>query len=483
MADRSSSGRASSGTASSRRGRTSSHGARPTKGEAPLDRELDVTSLAPGGAGVARFEGRVLLVAGAAPGDRVLARMAQGSAARVLRVISAGPDRIEVPCRVADTCGGCDWMHIAPAARRQAYARNASEMIAHALGVPAAQLPEPTVHAADRDLGYRTRARLLVRAERRGVRVGFRAAGSRDLVAMGSCVVLAPGLEGVAAAIERALAGSRGEGDANVALGRTGDGARGLSAPGTRAPVVDLAWRGELAPAAFAALDAHVQTGAWAGARVTLEGVSAPAVFGDPRPVMTAADGAPLVVAEGGFAQPSEEGGRRLAARVAALGEAEGKHVLELFAGSGTLSVLLARGAASFLGVEQHEPAVRAARENFAARGLTGKLVAADAELYPIPPRTELVVLDPPRTGAREASRAIARARPRRVVYVSCDAATLARDLAVLCGGAGAGKDTSAPGSGPYAVASIDVFELFPQTSHFETVVALVRAPRGRAVS
>jgi len=451
MADRSSSGRASSGTASSRRGRTSSHGARPTKGEAPLDRELDVTSLAPGGAGVARFEGRVLLVAGAAPGDRVLARMAQGSAARVLRVISAGPDRIEVPCRVADTCGGCDWMHIAPAARRQAYARNASEMIAHALGVPAAQLPEPTVHAADRDLGYRTRARLLVRAERRGVRVGFRAAGSRDLVAMGSCVVLAPGLEGVAAAIERALAGSRGEGDANVALGRTGDGARGLSAPGTRAPVVDLAWRGELAPAAFAALDAHVQTGAWAGARVTLEGVSAPAVFGDPRPVMTAADGAPLVVAEGGFAQPSEEGGRRL--------------------------------AASFLGVEQHEPAVRAARENFAARGLTGKLVAADAELYPIPPRTELVVLDPPRTGAREASRAIARARPRRVVYVSCDAATLARDLAVLCGGAGAGKDTSAPGSGPYAVASIDVFELFPQTSHFETVVALVRAPRGRAVS
>jgi 23S rRNA (uracil1939-C5)-methyltransferase len=272
------------------------------------------------------------------------------------------------------------------------------------------------------------------------------------------------------------LAGSRGTGEAQIALGRVA-GAQPAGEGARVAPVVDLSFRGELAPAAFAALDALVREGAWAGARVTLEGVTAPATFGDPRPVIDGADGAPLRVAEGGFAQPSDEGGRRLAARVAELASPAGQHVVELFAGSGTLSVLLARGAASFLGVEQHEPAVRAARENLAARGLPGKMVAADAEAHPLPKRADVVVLDPPRTGARGAARALAASRPRRVVYVSCDLPTLARDLAILCGGRGA---PAPPGEGPLAVESIDLFELFPQTSHVEAVVALGRAPHRR---
>ena len=126
---------------------------------------------------------------------------------------------------------------------------------------------------------------------------------------------------------------------------------------------------------------------------------------------------------------------------------------------------------------------MRAARENLAARGLAGRMVVAEAERFPLPKEIDVLVLDPPRTGAREVVRAIARARPRRVLYVACDPATLARDLAELCGGPGVRSEAggAASGAGPFEVEAIETFELFPQTSHVETVVSLARARRSGA--
>lgn len=433
--------------------------------------EVDIESLAAGGAGLARHDGRVVWVRGAAPGDRLSildpGPAAKGTQARILRVITPSADRVAPACPVVRQCGGCDWMHLDVAAQQREHARIAAESIAHALGVDVASLPAITSHAAPAALSYRTRARLHVRAERNGVVVGYRAAGSNDVVAIDDCSVLARPLVAVIADLRAALVGSRGAGDASLALGRSEDD--GASAP---RPVVDLAWKGEVAPSAYGAFDELVRSGRWAGARILLEGVSQPASFGDPSAIVDGPDGLPLGIPPGGFAQPSDEGAGLLARRVAALAAASGHHVLELYAGSGTLSVLLAPGASSFVGVEHDEPAVHAARKSFAARSLAGKHVVADAATYAIPPKVDLVVLDPPRTGAREACAAIARARPRRVIYVSCDVATLARDLATLCGG----REGAA---GPYAMESIDTFEIFPQTSHVETVVALRRARPG----
>jgi 23S rRNA (uracil1939-C5)-methyltransferase len=137
--------------------------------------------------------------------------------------------------------------------------------------------------------------------------------------------------------------------------------------------------------------------------------------------------------------------------------------VLELFAGSGTLSVLLARGAASFTGVEIVPEAAAAARENLKARGLAARISAGDADAITVAADTSVVVLDPPRTGAPGAARAIAASSARVVVYAACDPVTLARDLAVLT-------------SRRLAITDIETFELFPQTSHVETVVRLARA-------
>jgi 23S rRNA (uracil1939-C5)-methyltransferase len=428
---------------------------------APQRETLRIESIAAGGAGVARLaSGARAFVPRSAKGELVEAeidatkRPAEG---RLLRVIEPSADRVAPPCPYVESCGGCDLMHLAIAAQESAHAEIVRAALAHAL--PGAALPEVRVHPAPSPLAYRTRARVFLKGDRRGViRVGYRAPGSHDLTAIDACAVLHPSIAPLVAELADALAGASGDGDAHIARGRAG------------LPVVSIAWRGDLPAAVWAALDGRAATGAWAGARVVLEGAGMPATFGDPRPVIEGADGAPLVIAAGGFAQPSDEGAAMLARRADELSRIEAKprprHVVELFAGSGTLSVLLARDAVSFTAVEIDGAACAAAKENLTARDLDAKVVTADADAFALPAGASVVVLDPPRAGAPGAARSIAAGSARVVVYVACDPATLARDLAIL----------TMEGKGRLAVTHVETFELFPQTSHVETVVRLSRA-------
>lgn len=408
--------------------------------------------LAAGGAGVARLaDGAVVFVGGAAPGELVeveVDRSRRPARGRVLRVVEASPDRVAPACPHASACGGCDLMHLAIPAQEREHAAIVRDAVAHATGL--AELPPVRVHAPSTPIGYRTRARLFARGERGRVRVGYRGAGTHAVAAVDACLVLDAAIAPLVAALPALLDGATGEGDVSIARG---DGAR---------PVVDLTWRGELPAAFWSRLDERVGSGAWAGARVRLDGVAAPASFGDPRPVLAGLDGAPMRLAAGAFAQPSEAGAIALARRVAELAAPAGRHVLELFAGSGTLSIALAPGAASFTAVEIDADAAACARDNLAARGLAGKVTAADADAAPIPPKAEVVVLDPPRTGALGAAKALAVSRAKTIVYVACDPPTLARDLALLT-------------AKTFSLTDLETFELFPQTSHVETVARLVR--------
>jgi 23S rRNA (uracil1939-C5)-methyltransferase len=444
-------------TQRSNRGRD--HGA-PRRGPTGPRETLRVESLVAGGAGVARLKsGAAVFVPRTAPGELIEAEVNAASrpaTGRLLRVIEPSPERVAPPCPYVEACGGCDWMHLSARAQETSHAEIARGAIAHAVGA-GAPVPEIRVHPAPAPLAYRTRARLFLKAERRGgVRVGYRAPGSNELTVVDACAVLDPAIAPLLADLVAVLAGAIGDGDAQLARGLGGR------------PVVSLTWRGELPTATWAALDAKIKGGAWAGARVALAGVGQPAVFGDPRPVLAGADGAPLLIAPGGFAQPSDAGAALLARRADELARIEAKprprHVVELFSGSGTLSVLLAAGAASFTAVELEAEACAAARHNLAARSLEGRVIAADADAFPIPPSTTIVVLDPPRVGAPGAAKAIAASGARVVVYVSCDAPTLARDLAVL----------TAAGT-RLVITHVETFELFPQTSHVETMVRLER--------
>lgn len=203
-----------------------------------------------------------------------------------------------------------------------------------------------------------------------------------------------------------------------------------------------------------------------AGAAVHSEGVRAPAVVGDPVAWTEGADGAPLEAPAFAQAHPGvvAQIGAHLRARAG-----EGRlSVVELFAGAGTFTGLLAPGNLTYTAVEESRASCEAARRNLQRRGLGHvKVVEADAGAWKIPPKTSLVVLDPPRTGARAVVEALGAAGVGEILYVSCDPATLARDLALL-----------AP---RYEVRSLHGFDLFPQTSHLEVVAHLKRQLRGHS--
>ena len=431
----------------------------------PLTLETEIAELSPGGDGVAicviKGERRAVFVPGVVPGERVRltvdpkSRPARG---RVLELLEPSRSRTSSPCSSVDRCGGCDWMYLAPERQAEEHAKIVGRLLGAAV--------EPKSHRPVAPLGYRTRARVHVEAPQRGkggggnrVSVGMFARRSHAPATVDTCVVLDPILDRARAALAGWLEGAQGRGEAQLALGRPGD---------DRRAVLDLRWTGELPGAVFGRLERAVAEGVLAGARVFAGAVRVPATIGDPTPFIRGADGLPLRLAPGGFAQATEEGNVVLASRVAELARtlAPGPSV-ELFAGAGNLTVLLARDRET-VAVEQDHDACVAARANLEARSLPVRVVEADANAHAIPKGTSLVVLDPPREGARAVAEALAspatQGRAPAIVYVACDPPTLARDVKIL----------TAAG---YTLCDVETFELFPQTSHVETVVVL--APPG----
>ena len=421
---------------------------------ATLRLRLEVTSLAKGGEGIARAEidgrPRAILVPQTAPGDVVEAdvRIEAGTPrARVLHMVQPSPDRVTPPCPFVDRCGGCDRMHLSLEAQRRAH----EQIVREAIGAAAVAI-EVRMHAAERTERWRTRLRLAARSGRNRIEAGFRAPRSHDIVEIDSCLVATESVDEARGEAAAWLAGSRGHGELVIQQGLGG-----------RAAVL-LRWEGELSPGVFAGAEARVRSGRWAGAQILIEGARAPAVIGDASAVMTGADGLALRAAAGGFMQAHEATSAALV-RTAAEAIPGGSAVLELFCGAGNMTVMIAPRAARLEAVEDDDQAVEAARANLAARGLSAKVVRADANAYDVPSWARVVVLDPPRTGAADASRRIAHSRARRVVMVSCDPATLARDLGLL-------------GQGGWRLTSLDLFEMFPHTSHVETLAVLDRSEK-----
>ncbi len=416
-----------------------------------------MAGVAPGGLFLTRLPtGQVTFLPNVIDGELVRVRVdASGKRATLLEVVEPSPHRVEPPCSIAKSCGGCDFMHIAPQHRSELHVQMVSELLSRALG----GCPTPRVWHPTEPLRYRTRARLSWAKERGKLKLGFFARHSRTLVEAPDCLVLDARLVEAARACAGWLSLESGSGEVALALGRTRD---------LVLPVIDIGLSQDPRPELLATLDAACQRGELAGARVLLAAAKRPLSFGDPRAVQTGFDGGLVLLPPGGFAQPSDAGAACLAQRVAELAEATGQAVLELFSGSGTLSIALASGARTFTSVEQDPDAVACAKLNLAARGLSGKLRVGDAEATSVPAATDLVVLDPPRTGARGAVREIAKAKPKRVLYVSCDPPTLARDLTLL----------SAAG---YRAAQVELVDLFPQTSHTETLVMLERGAAARS--
>jgi len=401
---------------------------------------------------LAHRDRQVVFVPYGAPGDRVVAepveRHAQFVRARIVEVAEPGPARVLPGCRYFPTCGGCQWQHVAPPAQRDAKAAIVAEQLARTAGVRDAEVL-PTLAA--RDWQYRARITLVVE----GRRAGYHRARSHHLLEVEDCPIADPVLSAHLDAARDwvgALRVSLRRVSLAVAPGGVVFTAIASALPGTH----DLEVTTELL-ARMPTVRGAVLADARAERRL---------VAGDPRVRVALEPGLDLEVPADVFTQVNPDANRLLVASVIALGGfAPGERVLDLYAGAGNFTLPIARRGALVVGVERNPVAAAAGPRNALRLGLGGVAFETgavhDVLARRAPGSVDAVVLDPPRAGAADAIAALVALRSRRIVYVSCDPATLARDVRLL----------AAHG---YRVARVQPIDLFPQTFHVETVTSLL---------
>jgi 23S rRNA (uracil1939-C5)-methyltransferase len=410
--------------------------------------QIEITSMTFGPFGVGRLDGKAVMVSDAAPGDLLEVAVNQERAgylvARTLRVIRAGPARRTPPCPYLPQCGGCDWQQIGYPAQ----ARFKAEIIAATLNRALGMQLDPTtlIEAAPAEFGYRARVRF--QADRGG-RLGFYEAGSRRLVEVDACMVAAAEIRvprEFAAAVECEaieVVADRGREVLVAYLARP----LGAAALGRARRLVEDDTR--IAGAVLCA-----------GRSREIIGEVSIAVALEPR--------LELEIEADLFSQINRAQNLRLVAIVmemAAVGAAT--RVLDLFCGAGNFSLPAARRGAAVMGVDADGLAVAAAARNATRLGFKrAEFAAMDAVglarfLLRARYRPEVVIMDPPRTGARELVEPLVKMRAARVVYVSCDVATLARDLHALC-------------AGGYRISAVRALDFFPNTHHAEVVAHAV---------
>lgn len=410
-----------------------------------------VRDLAETGEGVVATERGLVFVRGVLPDEQVRVRLLpkKGRVQRgqLVRIDAPSDARIEPVCKHAARCGGCPLMHAELSVQRRIKLKFLRSALDRA-GVPA-DLAIDTLDA-EHTLAYRRRARLSFHAHGKLAELGFKREHSGQVIDIDACAVLVEPLALALTEIRTALADKlAGEGEISFALGKEG---KAVCVIHTNTPQ---------SPATYGACAALIEKGALAGLALYAAGVSAPATFGDPTEWSTGSDGLPMRGTLAGFSQAHGVMNDALVRQVTAWAETKDARVLELYAGHGNLSTELAAGALAYTAVEQDNAALEAARENLKLRSLPAKLVCADALQWTGKGPFDVIVLDPPRVGAAGLLAKLVAAKPKRIVYVSCDPATLGRDL----------REALSRG---YRVDRIACIEMFPQTADLETVARLV---------
>lgn len=404
-----------------------------------------------GEAVVSTHRGPVLAAFGL-PGEEVrlgrIRREGRRLRGRIEEITEASPSRVDPPCSLYARCGGCPLMPMAVAAQH-AHKRNLVQQVVDR--VPGPSTPVEWVDAGQ-ELAYRRRARLHFRRREGGLQLGYRRHRSHALVDVRSCPVLVPGLNDALLQVrELWLSHLEGEGELRLGLGEGGRAVAWLRAQAAQPPE------------AYDAARQLVEAAGFAGVAMRVGGATAEATFGDPREWSIGGDGEPLVGPPGGFSQAHDQVNRALVELVCQWAAPGDARVLELYAGHGNLTVALARQAASLVAVEQDPTTAAACRDNLSRRGLEATVQQTTAGKGAVGPPVDVVVLDPPREGAREALAGLQARAPLRIVYVSCDPFTLGRDL----------RDLAAAG---YHVRRAAALDMFPQTAHVEAIVCLGRA-------
>jgi len=427
--------------------------------------EVKIEKLVYGGDGLAHHEGQTVFVPLVLPGELVTIAPAERKKkfvrGRLERVVEAAPERVVAPCPYFGRCGGCHYQHIP----YDAQLRYKTEILRETLSrIGRVRWDGPIDTHASPPFGYRNRTQWKIRTAQEDstapAGIGYFEAGSTRLCAVDECAILSPRL-GETLATLRTM----------VAAGKT------FAAIDEIEAFADAADEKILLNLSSERLTASPQAIASA-LRAALPSVESILVqdrradkfelFG-PGYLSYSAGGADFRVGHLSFFQVNRFLIDALVEGV--IGDSKGRLALDLFAGVGLFTVALTKRFDRVMGVESNLAAAKDLEVNLQSSGgvsPTHRHATAEAFLAHWQERPDLVVLDPPRAGVEPETLArLKKLAPWRINYLSCDPATLARDLAALVGG------QEAPG--PYEIRDINLFDIFPQTYHMEALVRLKR--------
>lgn len=433
---------------------------------------LTVQRLGIHGEGIGYWHGFTVFVDGALPGEVIQARLTEGKRrygrARISVIDSPSPDRVEPPCPLFGRCGGCQLMHYkyeAQLAMKRQRVIDALERIGKMRDFDVAPcIPSPS------PLHYRNKIQVPVRRGENGIEIGFHARNTHDLIDVPFCHIHCAIGQKVYEEARNVIKQSSlvpyefasGEGELRYMIIKTAVATeQALVVLVTSMPPTEelrraaklIIERSPFVKGVVHHLNANPDNVVLGQESTILEGAGA---------IEERICGLRFDVSPESFFQVNPQQAEALYEEVAVCAGLTGKEVVwDAFCGVGTLSLVLSKYAKKVIGVECVPQAVEDARQN-ALKNEIGhaEFVCDHAENYvqSLEP-VDVVVLNPPRKGCESLLLdKVGRLSPKRIVYVSCDPATLARDLAHL----------SAFG---YRISRVQPFDMFPQTAHVETVV------------
>ena len=421
---------------------------------------ITIEKLVQGGRGLARQEGRVWLVRGAIPGETVSvavgAKRKGVQEATVRELVTPSPDRVAAPCPVYEICGGCQLQHI----QYEAQLRFKREILAETLArVGKLQIDLPEMVASPDPYGYRSSVRFVVFRGKPGFTLGFHEEGSHAPVAAAGCLLVPDAMRKTIADVQERLSRQGRlpvrvdslEVRRSVAFGSTFLSWR--TGPAMRSQAEKLFGLFRDIPDVTGQVVTAENRGRWVDRQDW---------------IADRLDDLLFRITDGSFMQANWSLTGTLARTLVQwVAPSPGLRLLELYAGIGVLGLPLARRGALVTEVEANRWALadarHAAKTNHVGRCRFRHQKAEECLEMTEAGEYGVVLMDPPRTGlSPESLRGLREIKAARVFYVSCDPATLARDLGRLC-------------ADGYRVVRLQAFDMFPQTAHIETLVELAR--------
>jgi len=427
-----------------------------TQTNAKSELSLEIDALSYGPYGIGRHEGKAVMIPNTAPGDTVAARIIESKdrydIGAVIRLIDASPARQHPPCVYVGECGGCSWQHIRYETQLKAKQRSVEDALRRIGKLDAFEM-RPIIPSP---LEYRYRRR--IRLQWHGRRLGFYRAASHSLIEIDSCLIaeaklneiikpLRSFLEGLVSPVEYVEIVTGDDSDQVVAVAKLAGA---------------FIAQDEAACERFVEPGSHVNglifhDGDWRKTwgqtiiSIRLEGNICLRVDGDV------------------FSQINREGNRIILNELLVAAEFNSEDsVLELYGGAGNFTLSIAKRVQEVVTVEGHRPSVKSGKLSAQLNGIgnvrwiCSAVPAAVQQLNNRRERFSKIVLDPPRAGAKGIERSLASFDAERILYISCNPATLARDLASL----------AKHGYKPTIIQPID---LFPHTFHVETLAVMTR--------